>query len=383
MFALIWSNFIRKKGRLFLTLFSITVAFVLFGILAATWHGFAHGIKSGSTTLIVLNRTSRFHGLPLAYRDKIKTVKGVRKVSYAEWFGGYYQDHKNQMQGLAVDASTFFDVVRYETVSAAQIAAWEKDRIGVLVSAQTMKKYGWKIGEQIPVLSTVWGNPLGGSAWHFTIDGIIHPIGVNQPSDNFLLHYQYLNRSTIPERQNGVSLFYIRIAAASQAAGISLEIDRLFTNSPDQTRTSTLAAETQGYTNQFANLGMIVLAVSGAVFFGLLLLTGNVYAQSVRERFSELATLKALGYPNRIIGGLVVGEALLLMIVGSIIGLAIAKGITPTINAAVDAFLPGFYLSIEGLVFGFLLALFMGILIVIIPAIQVTRLGVASTLRRA
>jgi putative ABC transport system permease protein len=382
MFSLVWTNFKRKKMRTALTMLSIVVAFVLFGILAAAWHGFASGIKNGSSTLIVFNRVSRFHGLPLAYRNKIGTVDGMRQVSYGVWFGGYYQDRKNRMNGFAVDAANYLSVQPFSTVPPAQKSAWQNDRTGIIVGEALMKRYGWHLDQRIPVRSSLWRSPPGGDAWQFTIDGIAHSTVAGQPAEEFLLHYQYLNQSAPAGMQNTVSYFDIRIASPAQAARISEAIDNLFRNSAAQTHTQTTAAVAQGFADQFANMGKIVLAVAGAAFFGLLLLTGNVHAQSVRERFSEWATLKALGYPNRTVWLLVTGEALLVMAIGGVIGLAIAKIIMPAIGAMVAAFLPGFYLTGEGMAFGLLLALIMGVMVATIPAIQVARLRIAPTLRR-
>lgn len=379
---LIIGNLARKKLRSGLTLFSILIAFVLFGVLAAAWHGFASGIKSGSSELVVFSQNSRFHRLPLGDKGSISTIRGVRKVSYFIWFGGYFRDPKNQLSGLAVDTSNYFAVDQTLRVPPEQLAVWQQDRTGVVVGTAVAQRYGWKIGDQIPVKTALWRNSSGGDFWTFTVDGIGQSAVQGLPADDFLLHYDYLNQSAPPGIRNTVSAFLVRIGNPNEAALISSEIDGLFINSPAPTRTNTTTAVAQGFADQFANLGKIVLAIATAVFISLLLITANVHAHSVRERLAEWATMRALGYTKTRIVTFVTGEALAVMIIGAAIGLGIAKLLTPFLSRIVVAFLPGFFLPTEDIALGILLAVVMAFATAAIPGVQVTRLAVAAALRR-
>lgn len=382
LLPLILSNIVRKRMRAGLTLLSVIVAFVLFGVLAAAWQGFSIGVKNGSAELVVFNRTSRFHGLPLSDKNRIATIQGVRGISYIIWFGGYFQDVKNQLAGFAVDAPTYFSVDHFLHVPAAQLARWKKDRTGVIVGADTARRYGWKIGDRVPVKTSGWRNASGGDAWIFTVDGIGQSTSAGNPAAGFLLHYEYLNQSLPAQIQGSVSAFLVRIANSQQAARISNQIDDMFASSSAPTRTNTTNAVAQGFADQFANLGAIVLAIGLAVFVSLLLIVGNVHAQSVRERLSELATLRALGYARPRVVALVTNEALLTMLAGAAIGLGIAKRLAPALRQMVQAFLPGFYLPGSSMGLGLLLALLMALITAATPAAQAARLDVAPALRR-
>lgn len=381
LIPLVVGNLTRTKLRSGLTLLSVVIAFVLFGVLAAAWHGFASGIRNGSSQLVVFNRTSRFHGLPLSDRSRIADIPGVRRTSYIIWFGGYFRDARNQLSGFAVDTATYFDLDPRLHVPAEQLARWKDDRTGVIVGAELARRYGWKIGDQIPVRNTEWQPPGGSDAWMFNIDGIASSTIAGQSADAFLLHYQYLNQSVPPRFRNLVSAFLVSIASPQQAALISSEIDDRFANSSAPTKTSTTQAVARGFADQFANLGQIVMAIGSAVFIGLLLIIGNVHAQAVSERTTEFATLRAIGYPNHGVLWIVTAEAVLTMLSGAVGGLIIAKLMTRPLAAAVQAFLPGFYLSGMGMALGLLLALTMALLASAIPDLQVARLQIAPALR--
>ncbi|MGH8306769.1 MAG: ABC transporter permease [Gammaproteobacteria bacterium] len=374
---LLWGNLNRRRLRSGLTLLSIIIGFALFGILGAVLQGFTTGITNGSAELVVFNRNSRFHGLPISYQDSIESIHGVQKVGYMQWFGGYYQDPRNQLAGFAVSPN-YPGIDPTITLPSRQIAQWDQDKTGVIVGASTASRYGWKLGESIPVLNT-----YGVKSWTFIVDGIAHSTIPGRPSDGFFLHYDYLNQSSPLSVQNTVSAFLVGITDADHAARLSSEIDNRFANSSAPTRTNTAQAVAQGFSDQFANLGEIVLIVAGAVFLSLLLITCNVHAQSVRERTSEWATLRTFGFTNRNIFAIVVAEAMLITLVGSVIGLGIARLLVPLLAHEVEMVLPGFLLPLQAIGLGLVIAAFIAVATSIVPLIQVAGIRPAVALRRA
>jgi putative ABC transport system permease protein len=381
MYALIWRNVMHDKGRATLTILSAMVAFALFGILAAAQTGFNNGIRAGSANLVVFNRISRFHGLPLAYAPKIGAVDGVRTVTYARWFGGYFADPNNQLAGFAVDSEHYFDVEDSSDVSPEDLQTWRSDQVAVVIGADLAKRYHWKIGQQVPVRTSGWTSSSNGDHWQFKVAAISHSLLDGVPDNDFLLHYKYLDRSLPADSQHNVSYFLVRITSPLLAASISEKIDDLFTNSEDQTRTNTTSAVARGFADEFANLGEIILTISAAVFFSLLLILANAHAQSVRERLKEWATIRAIGFRNSVVLTIVLGEAILVVMLGSSVGLAIAKLISLAIAPAVTLYLPGFYLSVSDFLFGLVLAVGVALLITAVPAVEISRQSITVILR--
>jgi len=376
MITFLWGNLNRRRLRSGLTLLSIIIAFTLFGILGAVLQGFTTGIANGSAELVVFNRNSRFHGLPISYQGSIESIQGVQKVGYMRWFGGYFQDPKNQLAGFAVSPN-YPGIDPTISTSSDQISSWEADKTGVIVGESMAARYGWKVGNTIPVLNT-----YGQKTWTFTVDGIAHSTIPGRPSEGFFLHYDYLNQSSPTAEQNSVSAFLVRIVSADEAARISSEIDNRFVNSSAPTRTNTAQAVAQGFSDQFANLGEIVLSIAGAIFLSLLLITCNVHAQSVRERTSEWATLRTLGFTNRNIFAIVTAEALLITLIGAILGLGIAWLLVPMLTHVVETVLPGFLLPFQAIAIGFVVAALIAMVTSVVPLLQVARIRPAVALRR-
>ena len=382
---LVWSNLRRRKARTSFTLLSVVVAFVLFAYLAAVKVAFRAGVDvAGADRLFTTHKTSLIQPLPKAYQEQITRVPGVVAVTHASWFGGIYQNPNTGFQGVfqaPVEPEAYLAMYPEFLVPAPQRQAWLEDREGVLVGRKTAERYGWKVGDRVPVQGTIWRKKDGTKVWEFNVRGIYDGAEKGTDTTQFLFHYDYFDEA----RQFGegiVGWYVVRIAEPTQAAEVGARIDAVFANSPNETKTVTEKALAQGFADQIGDIGAIIQWILAAVFFTLLLVAGNTMAQSVRERTAELAVLKTLGYSDGRVLALVLAESTLLAVLGGGLGLllgsvAIAAG-DPT-----GGFLPVFYFPERDVVLGVVFVALLGFVTGILPALQAKRLRIVEALRRA
>jgi putative ABC transport system permease protein len=324
-FPLIWASLWRKRTRTILTLLSIVIAFLLFGLLQGVNAAFSRGVELANVDrLVVINRIALTEQLPSAFMTQIESVPGVKSVAYATWFGAYYQEPKNFIFAAPVDIDRYLQVVPEVTADPAQVEAMKRTRTGALVGLEAMQKFGWKIGDKIPLHSTIWPHgTINDLDWTFDIVGTY-----DFPSDRSQTLGLFFNHSYFDEARlygkGTVGWYLVRVKDPTQAAEVAKNIDALFANSPNETKTQSEKEFSQSFLKQFGDINFIVNAIIGAVFFTLLFLTGNTMMQSVRERIPELAILKTLGYTDRGVLTLVLAESLLLCVLAAIIGLGLA-----------------------------------------------------------
>lgn len=379
---LLWANLMRHKTRLVFTLLSVIFAFLLFGMLMAIRQAFTLGANyAGADRLMTMNSVSLTVSLPISYGERIATVKGVERVNAQAWVGGYYQDPRNPIFAMAVQPQNFFQVYPEYSLPVAEQKAWLADKRGVLVGAELAKVYGWKIGQQIPLRSNIWRQTGGGNTWEVRVDGI-YASSQKGGSNQLFMHYKYLDDARA-FANNSVTWFVLQIANPAQAGEVAQAVDALFANSPNETRTSTEKAFVSNFAAQFGDIGAIVTAVVAVVLFTMLLVTVNTMAQAVRERTAELAVLKALGFGNLRLVGLVLAESLLLTLVGGIIGLALSYAVIGAIPSALLQFLPGLFLPAGAVGLGILLMVLLGALAAVLPVSRAVRLQVVNALRSA
>lgn len=375
--SLVWANLFRKKLRLILTIGSFAVALMLFGFLAVVKEAFRGGVDiAGADRLVVINRTSIIQPLPLAYMDKILRIPGVKSVTHANWFGGVYQDERNFFPQFAIDVTTWRQMYPEFKLPDEQWNNFVKDRQGAIAGAATAKRFGWKVGDRIPIKGTF----LPG-VWEFNLDGIYH--GTRQADDETQFWFQWdLFEEKVPERFKGnVGWYTVKIDTPDNSLRVAKAIDAEFSNSPYETRTETEKAFAAGWVKQFGNIQFLILTIGAVVFFTLLLVTGNTMAIAVRERTNELAVLKAVGYSDRFVLLLVLAESLVVAVVGGTLGLLLAKGFT-LLGDPTHGLLPFFFLPASAMVIGLLAALAVGIASGILPAIGAMRMRVVDALRR-
>lgn len=379
---LLWANFTRHKTRLVFTLLSVIFAFLLFGMLVAIRQAFTLGANyAGANRLLTMSSVSLTVSLPISYGERIARVEGVERVNPQDWVGGYYQNPRNPIFAMAVRTHDFFEVYPEYSIPASEKQAWLADKRGVIVGAALAKAYGWKVGHQIPLRSNIWRDKNGGNTWDVTVDGI-YTSSQKGGNSQLFMHYQYLDDARA-FANNSVSWFVLQIANPAEAGEVAKAVDALFANSPGETRTSTEKAFVSNFAAQFGDIGAIVTAVMAVVLFTMLLVTVNTMAQSVRERTAELAVLKALGFGNTRLIGLVLAESLVLTLVGGIIGLALSYAVIGAIPGTLLRFLPGLYLPAQGAVLGIVLMLLLGVLAAVLPVRRAVRLQVVTALRSA
>ena len=375
---LVWRNLLRRKVRTVFTLLSIMVAFVLFGYLSAIRVAFGMGVDvAGADRMLVIHKVSLIQPLPESYLGRIAATDGVADVSHMTWFGGIYQDPRNFFAQFAVDVESYLRLYPDLGLTDEERRRWIANRTGAVVDRETAERFGWSVGDRIPLQGTIW-RTRSGPTWEFTIDGIIE--GSTGSAAQFLFHHEYLAEANVRGR-GSVGQYIIRVDDPERSAEIAAAIDGRFANSPAETRTTTEQAFLQGMADQLGNVGAMLTAILGAVFFTLLLITTNTMAQAIRERTSELAVLKTLGFTNGRVLALVLLEAGLLAILGGAAGLGLVSlaisGGDPT-----GGFLPEFAIPPRDLVIGVGLVAALGAVSATWPGLQATRLQIVDGLGR-
>lgn len=382
--TLVWVALKRRMGRTIFTWLSVVATFILFGILAAVRYGMFGQLNIiNAERLITNNLVTPGDGMPVSYYDKIITVPGVAAVMYLGGLQGYFGDPQNSVRVLFANSHSVTRVFPEFTIEPRQMQAWLGDRQGAIAGPVLARRMGWKVGETIPVQSQV-AQKNGSTTWYFHLDGIYHthlPLGYKE---FFVGHYQYLNQAVAdPHLQNKVFRIFERIDDPRNATRISNAIDDLFANSSPQTLTQPEVQEVVSFVRQFGNITAMVVDVGIAVFFTLLLIVGNSFAQSVRERLPEFAMLRALGFkPGRIML-LVTSESLLLLVSGATVGLFLGWLITRAVYPLVGNLLGTFQMTWNAAGTGIVLAVVFGILAAVVPLWLISRLRVAETLRKA
>jgi putative ABC transport system permease protein len=376
---LIFANLFRKKVRLILTIGSFAVALFLFAFLSIVRGAFLGNAELASANrLVTINRTSIINLIPLSYKDKIQRIPGVTYVTHNNWFGGIYQNENNFFPQFVIDPESQRQVFPELAVPDDQWANFLKDRQGAIVGAKTAKRFGWKIGDRIPIKTTLYG----GGAWEFNLDGIYHGTRAQDDETQFWFQWDYFEEK-IPERVKGQTGWYvIRIDKPEEAPRIAKAIDTEFANSPSETKTEAESAFAANWVKQFGNIQFLIVTIGAVVFFTLLLVTGNTMAISVRERTSELAVLKAIGYSDRAILFFVLTESLVIAMIGGLLGLLLAVVATPVLATALASMLPNLVLPGSVLLIGLVVALIVGIVAGLLPGVGAMRMRVVNALRR-
>ena len=382
-FRLIWKNAWRKKIRTSLTILSIFVAFLLFALLSAIGYAFRGGVDvADAERLIVINKVSLINPLPSSYLNRIASEDGVHSVTHASWFGGFYQEPRNQFGQFPVDPESYFAMYPEFNIPEEQLEAFKRNRTGAVVGQELATTYGWEVGDRIPIQATIWTKADGGRTWEFDLEGIFSSDDPRGSTALMLFQYDYFEEARAFAKGT-VGWYVLRVANGADPVQVSKTIDLMFANSPNETKTSTEAAFAQSFMKQYGNIAMIVTLILGAVFFTLLLVSGNTMSQSVRERISELAVLKTLGFTDRSVLAIVLSESILIMLMGGLLGLGVGWVITQGIAQQMAAFLPGIFLSPTAIATGVAMMIGAGILAGIFPALKAMRLSIIDALARA
>jgi putative ABC transport system permease protein len=377
---LIFANLFRKKIRLLLTIGSFAVALFLFAFLSVVKDAFGRGADvAGADRLVIINRVSIIQPLPLSYRDKILRIQGVKAITHNNWFGGVYQEEKNFFPQFVIDIENQRKVIPELIVPDDQWANFVKDRQGAIAGASLAKRFGWKIGDRIPIKNALFG---GAATWDFNLDGIYHGKRPQDDESQFWFQWDYFEERMPQSFKGNAGWYVLKLDQPDDAPRVAKAIDDMFANSPYETKTETESAFAAGWVKQFGNIEFLILSIGAVVFFTLLLVTGNTMAISVRERTAELAVLKAIGFTDRSVLFFVLSEALLIALFGGLIGLALAIFAVPLIATALNGLLPNLILSYTILASGLAFALIVGAASGLLPGIGAMRMRVVDALRR-
>jgi putative ABC transport system permease protein len=376
---LVWKNVWRRKFRTTFTLLSIFIAFLLFGILMTIRTAFSLGVDlAGLDRLVLINKVSLIIPLPVSYQTRLQQVPGVDLATHQTWFGGIYQDPANFFANIAVDPEPFLRIYPEFTVPVDQVQAWLADRQGALVGRDLADRFGWKVGDRVPLTGTIW-QPKQGKPWEFNVSGIYDAEpGIDKTQ--FFFRYDYLdeNRAT---GSGLVGWYVVKIADVSRSVELSRIFDEMFANSSAETKTTTEKGFVESFAKQIGDIGAIMIAISSTVLFMFGLVAASTMAQSVRERTSDLAVLKTLGFSGAAILVLVLAESLFIAFVGGGLGLAVAWLIVQR-GDPTGGMLAIFVLPARDMLIGVALMALMGVLAGVMPAMAAMRLRITDALRR-
>jgi putative ABC transport system permease protein len=379
---LVWCTLKRTKLRTSLTLLSILVAFILFGFLMAIKQALAGGVSlARQDRLIVRHKVSIIQLLPESYKARMERIPGVALATHQTWFGGIYQDPKNFFMQNPVVPEEFLNMHPEIILSPDQKKAWLETRTGAIVGRKTAERFHWKIGDKVPIQSSIWSQEAGSRNWEFDIVGIYDGDKKETDTTPLFFRYDYFDEARQSGAKGLVGWYTIRVKDPAQAAEVAKRVDEEFENSSAETKTEPEGAFVQAWASQIGNIVLIVAAILGAVFFTILLVTGNTMAQAVRERTGELGVLKAIGFTNGQIVGLVLAESCLLTVLGGALGLGLAWLVVSR-GDPTSGLLPMFFFPTRDLLIGLGLSVALGLVTGIVPALQAMRLRVADALRR-
>jgi putative ABC transport system permease protein len=373
---LIWANLTRKKVRLILTIGSFAVALFLFTFLAVVKSAFSRGTEiAGADRLVTINRIGLINVLPLSYGDRIRAIPGVKAVTHNHWFGGVYQDERNFFPQFVIDVENHRKVMSEFKVPDDQWNNFVKDQQGAIAGTTLAKRFGWKVGDRIPIKNALYGTT---KTWEFNLDGIYHD---DKPGGDDG-QWKYFDENVPAVIKSTAGWYVLKLDSPDEAASVGKAIDTQFANSSNETKTETESAFAAGFAKQLGNIEFLILAIGSVVFFTLLLVTGNTMAISVRERTGELAVLKAIGFSGRAVMFFVLAESLVIALFGGLLGLGLAILAIPVVGAALRGLLPTLVLSTSLLGLGLLFAILVGGASGLLPGIGALRLRVVDALRR-
>lgn len=373
--ALLRANLGRHKRRTFLTIASVALALFLFASLRTVITTIGAAAQFGSARrLVTTNATGFVLPLPVAYANRLETIAGVQKVTWANWFGGRYGDGKRFFATFAVDADSYLDIYPEMSVPPDQKEAFLQDRAGALIGVRLLDIFGWKVGQNITLQGTIFPGD-----WTFTIRGVYTPTDPVINDDALMFHFEYLDERLGRTGQAG--WYILEIDRPESAAGVAKVIDDQFRSSPAPTKTGTEQAFNASFATMWGNIGLLMNTIGLAVVFAILLVTANAMMMSARERTRELAVLKTIGYSDRLLFGLVLLEAGIITVTGAVLGLGAAKLLYRATNFNAGGFLPGFDVTWATLVLGGVIALLLMLASGIVPAARAARLPVVAALR--
>ena len=381
-FSLLWANLFRKRTRTWLTLSSVTIAFLLFALLRTVAEAFSGGVSvEGADRLTTAAKYSVIDNLPIKQQQQIESIDGVEAVTHANWFGGVYQDTRNFFPKYPVQPIDYFSMYPEFLAEPDIVERFQNTRQGAMASVGLAEKYGWRVGDIIPIEGDIWSMSDGSRAWSFELVGT-YTVKEGDPDPGlFFFHNDFFEEAVADYGKSQVGWWVIRVTDPDRAPQIASAVDALFENSPDPTKTMTEAEYQRQFASQLGDIGLMMTGILGAVFFTIVLLTANTMAQALRERVPELAVLKTLGFSDTSVSLLVLAESLVLCLVGGVAGLGIALLLEKPLGGNIVQFTGVFDVSLGIVASGVALAVVLGLVVGGVPAVNARRISIVDALR--
>jgi len=384
MLSLLWANLNRKRARLILTISSIVVAFTLFSLVEALNYALTGGVQiAGQDRLMTVQKVSLINPLPRSYFARIQAIEGVKSAITFNWFGGYYQQERNQVFSYPVqNEAQLTDVYPEITTPPDQYNDWLQTRDGALIGRALATTQHWKVGDVIPLRSSIWFKTDGSNTWNFKISGIFD-MKEGGDTSGLYFHYDYFNEAGLQAGKDYIGWVALRVNKPEIMTDVAHKVDAMFANSDVETKTSSEKDFAQGFANQMGNIGKIVAVIVIAVFFTLLLVVANTMSQSIRERTNEIGVLKTLGFSKIQVTSLILAEAILMTLIGGAIGMLLGRGFVGVIRHALAQYLPMMTIPTSAYILGVGCMIVLGVLSGLLPCMQAWQLKITDALRSA
>ena len=378
---LVWAALWRRKARTIFTLLSLTAAFLLLGMLQAANSLFSGGsVNLSAPIMIVQARVSFTSPLPMRLLPQLEAIPEVESVSHSQFFGGIYKDVRNFFPQFAVNPERWHRTFLECQMPDAQYQAWLQSRTGAIAGKLLADRFGWKIGDRIPLTSQIWPLKDGGRAWTFDLVGIFDDVSKDScvRQGNMYIRYDYFDEGR-QFGQGGAGIYVLRLHDPNQAEAVARRIDAMFENSPDETKTQTEKDFSLNFLRQLGNLNLILTGITVAVFFSILLVTGNTMSQAVRERIPELAVLKTIGFGDGSVLNLVLAESLLMCVIGGLAGMLLSLVVLKIISKLPFGF-PPVTAGLHVWLFAVASMVGLGLVVGILPAMRARNLSIIDAL---
>ncbi len=380
LLKLILANSLRHKLRSALTVIGLLVAILAFGLLQTVVGAWYAGVDAASASrLITRNAISLVFPMPQTYRDKIRRVDGVAAVSYANWFGGVYQEPKNFFPKFAVDHESYFALYPEYVLKPEEFAAFKRERKAAVIGRKLAQEYGFKLGDIIPIKGDIYPGQ-----WEFVVRAIYDGKDAKVDTSQMLFHWDYINetvRRALPRRANQVGIFLVQLKNPNDAAAVSLAIDKTFKNSLAETLSETEKAFQLGFVKQTEAIVIAIRIVSFVVIFIIMAVMANTMAMTARERIAEYATLKALGFGPGFVALLIFGESLAIGALGAGLGIAATFPVAAWFAAKIGTLFPIFEVSRDTLLMQIAAGLVVASVAALLPARRATAVKIVDGLR--
>ena len=373
----------RKRWRTGLTISSLVIAFLLFGLLRSVAVVFTEDIElSGDDRLVVASKYSIIDSMPISYLQRIKSIENVDIVAHQDWFGGTYIDRANFFPKWPVPPKDFLDIYQEFNISSEQKEAFIATKTGMIAGKKLAERFNWKIGDRIPVIGDIYFMSNGSNLWEFDLVGIFTDIDNPGNEEQVFMNYQYFDEARESYTKGTVGNFIVKLDSKDAGPRVAQEIDAMFANSMDETKTYTEKAYQQMFASQIGDIGLIMNSILAAVFFTILLVTGNTMSQSIRERTSELAVFKTIGFSDMTMLILVLIESMVLCLIGAILGLGITALLMPGLSELISVSLGEISLDPSVIISGIGIAIITAFISGFPPALGAMRLKVVDALRK-